>query len=64
MFLINNSLDERVDVSVHPRFIILFNDVSRYGDKYDPVRIKNEPGYDPMSGNPGLSKEKRIEDIK
>ena len=58
------SLDERVDITVHPRYLILFNDVSRYGDKYDPNRVNNEPGYDPMSGNSGLSKEKRIDDFK
>ena len=64
MFLMFGSLDERVDVSIHPRFIIIFNDVSRYGDKYDPLRIKNDPSYDPMDENPGLSKEQRINDIK
>ena len=56
MFLMFNSLDERVDISIHPRYQIIFNDVSRYGDKYDPARIKTDPSYDPMKGNPGLSK--------
>ena len=56
MFLMFNSLDERVDITIHPRYQIIFNDVSRYGDKYDHVRIKTDPSYDPMKGNPGLSK--------
>ena len=57
MFLMLTSLDERIDVSVHPKYYIIFNNVSRYGEKYDPTRIKNEPEYDPFKENPGLSKQ-------
>ena len=64
MFLMFTSLDERVDISAHPKYFVIFNNVSRYGDNYDPVRIKNEPGYDPFKDNPGLSKNQRINDIK
>ena len=60
MFLMFSSLDERVDISLHPKYFVIFNNVSRYGDNYDPVRIKNEPGYDPFKGNPELAPIKRI----
>ena len=49
MFVMFGSLDERADVTLHPKFQIIFNNVSRYGDNYDPLRIKTEPGYDPLS---------------
>ena len=62
--LMFNSTDERVDISSHPKYHIIFNNVSRYGDNYDPVRIKSDPNYDPQKGNPGLSKEQRIDDLK
>ena len=64
MFLMFTSLDERIDVSVHPKYYVIFNNVSRYGDKYDPYKIKSEPGYDPIKEKSGLSKEWRIDDIK
>ena len=48
MFVMFGSLDERADVSLHPKCHIIFNNVSRYGDKYDPDRIKNELGYNPL----------------
>ena len=57
MFVMFGSLDERADISFHPKYNIIFNNVSRYGDKYDPTRIKNEPEYDPFKENPGLSKQ-------
>ena len=56
MFLMFNSLDERVDISLHPKFHIIFNNVSRYGDNYDPEKLKNDPTYDPIKNDPGLSK--------
>ena len=60
MFLMFSSLDERVDISTHPKYFVIFNNVSRYGDNYDPIRIKNEPGYDPFEGNQKLAPIKRI----
>ena len=48
MFVMFGSLDERVDASLHPKYHIIFNNVSRYGENYDPNRIKNEPEYDPL----------------
>ena len=64
MFVMFGSLDERADISFHPKYHIIFNNVSRYGDEYDPDRIKNEPGYNPLNEKSDLSKERRIDDIK
>ena len=64
MFVMFNSLDERVDISLHPKFYIIFNNVSRYGDNYDPEKIENDPTYDPIKNDPGLSKYQRMDDIK
>ena len=35
MFFVFNSLDERVDISHHPKFLLIINNVSRYGENYD-----------------------------
>ena len=51
MFVMFGSLDESVDISLHPKYHIIFNNVSRYGDKYDPNKLKNEPGYNPIKEN-------------
>ena len=39
MLFMFNSLDERVDISKHPKYHIVINDVSRYGEDYDPDKI-------------------------
>ena len=39
MLFMFNSLDERVDTTYHPKFRIVINNVSRYGDNYDPATI-------------------------
>ena len=36
MFLMFNSLDERIDVKTHPKYMVVINNVSKYGDDYDP----------------------------
>ena len=41
MLFIFNSLDERVNIKFHPKFRIIINNVSRYGDNYDPTSIIN-----------------------
>ena len=41
MLFIFNSLDKRVDITFHPKFRIIINNVSRYGDNYDPTSIIN-----------------------
>ena len=42
MLFMFNSLDERVDITSHPKFRIVINNVSRYGDNYDPATIGRE----------------------
>ena len=65
MFLMFGSLDERTDLSVHPKYQVIFNNVSKYGDNYDPVKITNkDPDYDPFKETPELAPEKRIQDLK
>ena len=60
MLLMFGSFDERVDISLHLKYYIIFNDVSRYGDNYDPHRIRNNLTYDPLKKNPGMSKYQRV----
>lgn len=47
MLFMLNSLDERTDISLHPKFKIIFNNVSRHGDSYDPETIGEDLDYDP-----------------
>ena len=35
MLFMFNSLDERTDITLHPKVHIVFNNVSRYGENYD-----------------------------
>ena len=39
MFLMFDSLDERIDVKDHPKYMVVFNNVSKYGDDYDPNEV-------------------------
>ena len=39
MFFMFNSIDERIDISLHPKFHIVINNVSKYGDDYDPTKV-------------------------
>ena len=41
MFTIFNSLDDCVDIEVHPKYLIIVNHVSRYGKNYDPKSKKS-----------------------
>ena len=43
MFLMFNSLDERVDITLHPRFHIVINNVSKFGENYDIDKIEKDP---------------------
>ena len=36
IFFMFNSLDFRTDITNHPKFKIIINNVSLYGDEYDP----------------------------
>ena len=43
MFFMFNSLDERIDISLHPKYHIVINNVSRFGDDYDLEEIEKDP---------------------
>ena len=43
MFFMFNSLDERVNITNHPKFHIVINNVSKYGDNYDIEKIEKDP---------------------
>ena len=43
MLFMLNSLDERIDITLHPKFLIIINNVSKYGDDYDLDTIEKDP---------------------
>ena len=43
MFFMFNSLDERVDITLHPRYHIVINNVSKYGENYDIDKVEKNP---------------------
>ena len=43
MFFMFNSLDDRIDITLHPRFNIIINNVSKHGDDYDIEAIEKNP---------------------
>ena len=45
MFFMFNSLDERVDISNHPKYYVVINNVSRFGDNYDLEAIEKNPDH-------------------
>ena len=64
MFFMFNSLDERVDIDSHPRYHIVINNVSKFGDNYDIDKIEKDPDNPIIIAAANLSNEKRIFDIK
>ena len=64
MFFMFNSLDERIDLSLHPKYHIVINNVSRFGDDYDLEKIEADPDNAQINTAANLSVEKRIFDIK
>ena len=64
MFFMFNSLDERIDLSVHPKYHIVINNVSKFGDDYDLEQIEKDPDNPQINTAANLSVEKRILDIK
>ena len=64
MLFMFNSLDERVDISAHPKYHIIINNVSRYGNNYDIDKIEKDPNNPEINTAANLSTEKRISDIK
>ena len=64
MFFMFNSLDERIDLSVHPKYHIVINNVSKFGDDYDLEQIEKGLDNPQINTAANLSVEKRILDIK
>ena len=64
MLFMFNSLDERVDISNHPRFHVIINNVSKYGDDYDLEALEKDPENKEINAKADSQNEKRISDIK
>ena len=45
MFFMFNSLDDRIDVKNHPKYHIIINNVSKFGENYDFKKIDKDPNY-------------------
>ena len=64
MFFMFNSLDQRTDITLHPKYHIVTNNVSRYGDYYDIDEVEKDPEKAHLNTAASLSNEARIKDIK
>ena len=64
MFFMFNSMDDRIDSTLHPKFFVIINNVSKHGDDYDIEAIENDPSNTPTNTTASLSIENRIADIK
>ena len=64
MLFMFNSLDERFDITLHPKFSIILNNVSKHGDDYDIDAIEKDPNNASQNAAATLSVEKRITEIK
>ena len=64
MLFMFNSLDERIEVNNHPKYLIIINNVSKHGDIYDIDKIEKDPTNASTSTSTSLSIEKRINDFK
>ena len=64
MFFMFNSLDERTDISKHPAYHIVINNVSKHGEDYDLDKVEKDIDNVHTNSTGDLSIEKRIEDIK
>ena len=64
MLFMFNSLDERIEVNNHPKYLIIINNVSKHGDIYDIDKIEKDPTNASTSTSTSLSIEKRIDDFK
>ena len=64
MFFMFNSLDERIDIALHPKFHIVINNVSKFGDNYDIDKIEKDPDNPEIIAAANIANEKRISDIK
>ena len=64
MFLTLDSLDEKTDAKEHPKYMVVFNNVSKYGDDYDPNQVLKNPNFVPQFTSSSLSEQHRIENFK
>ena len=64
MLFMFNSLDERVDITFHPKFNIILNNVSKHGDDYDIDAIEKDPSNASINSAASLSVEKIVAEIK
>ena len=64
MLFMFSSVDERIDIKHHPKFYIIINNVSKYGEDYDIEAVENNPENASLPATANLSVEKRILDIK
>ena len=64
MLFMFSCLDERVDITNLPKFHVVINNVSRFGDHLDLESIEKDPEKAAIDSESSLSVEKRIEDIK
>ena len=53
-----NSFDSSTDILNHPRLIVVFNDVSKYGNDYDPLTV--DKSLSEQSNNSEMSENLRI----
>ena len=62
MLFMFNSLDERVDISSHPKYHVIVNNVSKHGDIIDNIdKVENDPTNSSLNAE---NNQKRIENIK
>ena len=64
MLFMLNSIDERTDIMNHPKYHIVINNVSKYGDNYDYEAVEKDPESARIPADDNLSVEKRIEEFK
>ena len=64
MFFMFNSMDDRIDSTLHPKFFVIINNVSKHGDDYDIEAFENDTSNIPANNTASLSIENRIADIK
>ena len=60
MFFMFNSLDERVDISKHPKFHVVINNVSKFGDNYAIDEVEKNSDDPQIIASAKQSNEKRI----
>ena len=54
MFFMFNCLDERVDITYLPKFHVVINNVSKFGDNYDLDAIEKDPDSATANSETGL----------